>query len=95
MTKKGQTIDLKHHIEDGRIIKTGNGHPIPLHEPLLLFRGRDRLALPTLKHYRQLCASSGCTEFQLDSLDEMIYRFEYFADVFSGAMKQPGSTRGK
>ena len=87
-------IDNKHHLEGERIVKTGNGVPIDLDkEPVILFRGRDRLSLPMLLHYRELCVQDGCTDFQLESMDDMIRRFREFADQ-SPAMKQPGCTRG-
>lgn len=91
-------IDEKHHLEVIAtipvIVKSGNGEPIPLEEPRILFRGRDRLALPLLRIYRQMCESDGCTEYQLHSLDVMIREFEDFASI-SPTMKQPGSTSGK
>lgn len=100
-------IDEKHHLEirgEGEgplthhvrpcIVKTGNGEEIPDNEPRILFRGRDRLALPMLKYYRQLCVADGCTDYQTESIDRMIAEFQEFADL-STTMKQPGSTRGK
>lgn len=87
-------LDMKHHIEGDRIIKTTNGQEIPETEPTILFRGRDHLALPMLKHYRQLCVDDGCTDFQMASMDEMIRRFQVFADENPQTMKQPGVTRG-
>jgi hypothetical protein len=87
-------IDNKHHLEGERIVKTGNGVPIDLEkEPVILFRGRDKLSLPMLRHYRQLCVDDGCNDFQLTSMDDMIRRFEEFA-AESATMKQPGITRG-
>lgn len=86
-------IDNKHHMEGEQIVKTGNGVPIPDDEPVILFRGRDRLALPVLRFYRDLCVADGCTDFQLNSLDGMIRAFEEFAAT-SPTMKQPGITRG-
>jgi hypothetical protein len=87
-------IDEKHHIANNRIIKTTNGQPIPDDEPRILFRGRDNLALPMLRFYRQLCVDAGCNDFQLASIDVMITEFEAFAET-SPTMKQPGITRGK
>ena len=87
-------IDNKHHLEGEQIVKTGNGVPIPDDEPVVLFRARDYLALPMLRFYRQLCVDDGCTEFHLDSLDDMIRRFEEFAAT-SLTMKQPGITQGR
>jgi hypothetical protein len=88
-------IDNKHHIEGEQIVKTGNGVPIDLErEPVILFRGRDKLALPMLRYYRLLCQGDGCTDWQLKSMDDMIQRFEDFGKA-SPTMKQPGCTLGK
>ena len=87
-------IDNKHHLDGERIIKTGNNAPIDLDtEPVILFRGRDSLALPMLYHYRSLCVADGCTDFQMESMDDMIRRFQEYANQ-SPTMKQPGCTRG-
>jgi hypothetical protein len=105
--KLTKAIDLKHHVEvevsddfrDGgsplsiRIVKSGNGVPIPNEEPTILFRGRDRLAVPMLEHYRELCRADGCNDWQLAQVDELIGRFRVFAET-SPTMKQPGITRG-
>ena len=88
-------IDNKHHIEMDRIIKTTNGEPIPDEEPRILFRGRDRLALPMLRFYRDLCLKDGATDFQLESVDGMIQEFEEFAEQSPEVLKQPGITRGR
>jgi len=87
-------IDPKHHIEGERIIKTGNLEPIPDNEPLLLLRGRDRLALPLLKHYLELSIADGCTAYHMDAVNERIKAFQDFA-LSSPTMKQPGITKGK
>ncbi len=87
-------IDMKHSIDGDRIIKTSNGQEIPDHEPTILFRGRDHLALPMLTFYRQLCIDDGCTDYQMESMDEMIRRFKVFAEEHPEVMKQPGVTRG-
>lgn len=92
-------IDNKHHIDvnvqgDPVIVKTTNGQVIPAGEPIILFRGRDKLALPMLNHYRSLCVADGCTQYQLESLDGMIEEFREFSQT-SETMKQPGCTLGK
>ena len=92
-------LDNKHNLELDAvgapcIVKTNNV-PIDLSkEPVILFRGRDKLALPMLLHYRSLCVQDGCTDFQLESMDDMIRRFQEFANQ-SPTMKQPGCTLGK
>jgi len=87
-------VDNKHHLEGEQIVKTGNGVPIPDDEPVILFRARDTLALPMLHYYRALCVADHCTDFQLESLDDMIRRFDKFATT-SPTMKQPGITQGR
>ena len=72
-------IDDKYSIEGERIIKTSNGIPIDLEtEPVILFRGRDRLALPMLEYYRELCIKDGCTDYQLEKIDSRIKLFKDF-----------------
>jgi hypothetical protein len=90
-------IDNKHSIysdEHGFLciakrLATGEHIPIPEEEPVILFRGRDKLALPMLKYYRHLCLEDHCTDFQLASMDDMIAKFEQFTNS-SSTMKQPG-----
>jgi hypothetical protein len=87
-------LDNKHHLEGETVVKTGNGVPIDLSkEPVILFRGRDYLAVLVLLYYRQLCKLDGATEYQLASMDEVIGKFQAFA-LTSPTMKQPGCTRG-
>lgn len=97
-------IDEKHNIEayvdaNGfvqiNIVKKTNGQVIPHNEPTILFRGRDKLALPMLKHYRRLCQNDGATEYQLESIDKMILAFQQFEQNNPQVMKQPGITMGK
>lgn len=87
-------IDNKHHLVGEQIVKTGNGVPVPDDEPVILFRARDKLAVPMLKHYRDLCLADGCTAYQMESMNDMIRRFEEFS-AKSATMKQPGITEGK
>jgi hypothetical protein len=77
------------------VVKSTNGVPIPDEEPVILFRGRDRLALPMLKYYYSLCEKDGATLFQLTSMTTMIQRFGQYAIQYPEVMKQPGVTLGK
>jgi hypothetical protein len=94
-----RAIDPKFHIEqrDGEItiVKSSNGIEIPVNEPLMLFRARDRLALPMLRVYRDLCIADGCNDFQMAGIDNRIAAFEAFQKERPEQMKQPGITRGK
>lgn len=95
MTK---AIDPKFHIEAGRqglaIVKTSNGEPIPDDEPLMLFRARDRNALPMLRYYQELCEIDGCNDFQMEGIRNRIAAFSRFRREHLERMKQPGITRG-
>lgn len=90
-------IDLKHGITtDAKLVKVlsdGTEEEIPEDDPTILFRGRDKLAIPMLAFYRDLCTNDGATNYQLTSMDVMIGRFERFQD--SNPVKQPGITEGK
>lgn len=77
-----------------QIVKSSSGEPIPDEEPLILFRGRDRLAVEMLRHYRALAVADGCTQFHLDGIDNRIEQFDTFARAYPERMKQPGITRG-
>lgn len=88
-------IDLKHHINSlGQIVKTGNGQVIPEDEPLILFRGRDRLAFPLLLNYLALCRNDGCNDYQMDQVGTLVKRFSDWAAANPDKLKQPGITRG-
>jgi len=72
------------------------GVPIPLDEPLLLFRARDRYALEgALEPYRAYCQKHGCTQYHLDGITNRIDSFEKFAEEHAERMKQPGITLGR
>ena len=86
-------IDEKFSVDGDRIIKTATSEEVnPEEEPLILFRARDRLAVPMLQFYRQLCVDDGATDYQLESIGKMIDRFETYAK--NNPTKQPGITRG-
>ncbi len=86
-------IDPKYKI-DGDEIVNASGVAIPLDEPLILFRGRDRNALQMLREYRRLCVIDNCNDFHLAGIDNRIAAFEKFTLEHPERMKQPGITRG-
>ncbi len=90
-------IDLKVGITtDGKLVKVlddGTEDEIPEDEPTILYRGRDKLAVPMMNFYRELCAKDGATDYQLRSMGQMITRFERYKE--SHATKQPGITEGR
>jgi hypothetical protein len=89
-------IDEKHSLEIVNdipaIIKCTNNQILPDTEPRILFRGRDKIALPLLHIYRYLCTANGCNDYQLNSIDTMIDEFQEFAENSPLTMKKPGIT---
>ena len=90
-----RVIDPKYHIESEQIIKTATGEPVPDDEPLILFRAKDRLALPALGIYKILCQVDHCTEPQIQGVNEIINAFLDFSIKHPERMKQPGITMAK
>lgn len=83
----------KFKIEGDKIIHS-NGTTIPEDEPIWLFRGRDELAVATLKFYFELCELNSCTDYQLLGIKTAIDKFEKFKIDHTDRMKQPGITKG-
>lgn len=88
-------VNSMFHIENERLIKTSNNEPVPEDEPIVILRGRDRLALPALLHYRTLAKQDGCTDWFMERLDPPIEEFIKFREEHWDRMKQPGVTKGK
>ncbi len=61
----------------------------------MLFRARDRNAIPMLRYYQDLCAVDDCTPFHMEGIRSRIDAFRQFRNDHPGRMKQPGITRGK
>lgn len=92
---KRQINSMFHVDENYRLVKTSNDQPVPEGEPLVIFRGRDRLAVPALMHYRALAIADGCNDYMLNRIDVDLELFQKFAVTQPERMKQPGVTRGK
>lgn len=88
-------LDVAGATESVEIFKSTNNTPIPEEEPMILFRGRDHLAIPMLEHYLQLCLADGCTDHQIEPLRLRIGLFLMFRDEYPERMKQPGITLGR
>jgi hypothetical protein len=106
MRKQGEhEIDAKYHIEQTlegpdthfepgslRIVNTSSGEPIPIDEPLFLFRGRDILAVLVLRFYVLLCKAFGCVASHIEGVQDAHSKFLAFKRRHPDRMKQPGST---
>jgi len=63
-------IDGKYQTS-GDITKL-DGTPIPEDEPLILFRAQDKLLVPLLEKYNELCINAGSPEGQVNLLEQRI-----------------------
>jgi hypothetical protein len=90
-----KTLDRSHNIVDDQIVDISTGNPVPSDEPVVLLRGNNRLIIPLLRHYRELCVQDGCSEEQLKAVDAMIPPFTQFMNNNRDRMRQPGSLLGK
>jgi len=80
-------IDGKYQIS-GDITKI-DGTPIPEHEPLILFRGKDKLLLPLLEKYVELCRHAGSPEAQIVSLEQRINEIKDWQATHHDRLKVP------
>jgi hypothetical protein len=63
-------IDSKYQTS-GDITKL-DGTPIPEDEPLILFRGKDKLLPQLLEQYQQLCREAGSPEAHISTMQSDI-----------------------
>lgn len=63
-------IDGKYQTS-GDITKL-DGTLVPIDEPLIMFRGKDKLLPELLQHYQQQCQQAGSPAGQVESLQELI-----------------------
>ncbi len=80
------------HIEDDQLIKSSNGEPVPIDEPLFILRARDCCAYGALKAYYKLCEEVGTPVDRLDAIFMLIGDFYKYRDTHK--TKVPGSTHG-
>lgn len=67
-------IDSKHKTS-GDLTKN-DGTPIPEDEPLVLFRGHDKVLPDLLEHYNQLCQENGSPPAQIEAMDQLIAKIK-------------------
>lgn len=80
-------IDGKYQTS-GDITKL-DGTPIPQDEPLILFRGKDKLLPRLLEQYKQLCQDGGSPQGQLDLLQQRIDEIKLWQDGNQDRVKIP------
>jgi hypothetical protein len=89
-----KTQDPKYDIEDGKLINSATGTPIPEDEPVFLFRAKDVHALGTIHDYSKRVYES-ITSIEITSSDHLcainrrLNDFEKFKQDHPERMKQP------
>lgn len=79
---------------DGKYKTSGDitkldGTTIPDDEPLILFRGHDKLLVKLLKQYKELCQEAGSPARQLELLQEQIDAIEQWQSANQDKLKVP------
>ena len=78
-------IERKYKIENNRLVRRSDGVPIPDDEPLFIFRGQDRNALPILLAYQIICRDIN----HIAGVVKSIKDFTNFKDNHPERMKEP------
>ena len=84
------TQDPKYSIHEGRIVNAQNGLPIPMDEPVFIFRARDHHAVPVLMNYMERISEPG----HVIAVGNRIDDFNTFAQTHPTRMKEPDTMRG-
>ncbi len=66
-----------------------DGTPIPEDEPLILFRGKDKLLPDMLRSYNELCRAAGADEAQLSVVEAKIKSIEAWQRANQDKVKVP------
>lgn len=80
-------IDVKYKTS-GDITKL-DGTPVPDDEPLMLFRGRDKLLLELLNRYAELCRDNGSPPEQLEKLQKQVDTIKTWQAAHPDRLKIP------
>jgi hypothetical protein len=80
-------IDGKYQTS-GDITKL-DGTPIPEDEPLILFRAHDKLLVPLLEKYNELCINAGCHEGQINLMNQRINEIKTWQAANQDKLKVP------
>jgi len=66
-----------------------DGKPIPADEPLFIIRGRDILAIQTLRDYRAHAIGIGADAEHIVAVEGRIREFDRFKNTYPECMKKP------
>ena len=87
--------DLKYVPIGDQIVKRSTGEPIPEDEPVFMLRGRDILAIATIRVYLSAALAYPCTEEHCQAVERVLERFYEFRKLHRDRMKEPGITRNQ
>lgn len=81
-------------IIDGKYQTTGeiqkrDGTPIPKDEPLMLFRGKDKVLPELLEKYNELCQAAGSPPAQIDRVSQYSRRIRDWQNQNPDKVKIP------
>jgi hypothetical protein len=68
---------------------------IPDDEPVIVFRARDRLVLPVLGAYLELCKHEGSPQRHLDTITRNIHTFADWQEANPDKVRTPDSERSR
>ena len=68
---------------------------IPEDEPVIVFRARDRLTVPMLEHYMELCAGAGSPSRHVGLVRGTQERFLAWQDAHPDQVRTPDSERSR
>lgn len=86
MTKEPNNLqEPKYRFEDGRVVNRASGEAIPLDEPVMVFRARDRRAEAAIRYYASLCAD----EQHVAIVEGRAEQFRVFSEIHPSRMKEP------
>ena len=81
--------DRKFKFENGQFVNRVSGEAIPLDEPVIIFRARDKHSLGVLEHYRGLATDP----HHQQAIDDRIQDFGSWRELNADRLKGPGITR--
>lgn len=68
---------------------------IPLDEPVIVFRARDRATIVLLEYYKVLCEKAGSPQRHLDLIEATTARFADWQDAHPDQVRTPDSERSR
>jgi hypothetical protein len=81
---------------DGKYGRVTTEHgDIPDDEPVIVFRARDRLTMPLLEYYQQLCQGAGSPQRHLELIGKTHDEFGRWQEAHPDQVRTPDSERSR